>query len=179
MRGSETVVATSRAVDACRGCTRRPHLTVLSHEEVTTQPISCTQKMFLIGWSCAATCVAWLVARSQILAVLSQLPVYTLEPSLAHEAHRIGPSCEIAAFGTALPFCCISQQRIWLSHDPAARWLATGDQATHEIPSVAAFCTSASADSHVASCAVKTRENLRRRGCRVGCGSSALLGVGT
>eukprot|EP00327_Prymnesium_parvum_P045736 CAMPEP_0205865414 /NCGR_PEP_ID=MMETSP1083-20121108/7874_1 /ASSEMBLY_ACC=CAM_ASM_000430 /TAXON_ID=97485 /ORGANISM="Prymnesium parvum, Strain Texoma1" /LENGTH=234 /DNA_ID=CAMNT_0053227351 /DNA_START=252 /DNA_END=954 /DNA_ORIENTATION=+ len=46
------------------------YLTVRSHEEVTRQFISCTQKRFFTGCSCAATCVACDVARSHTLAVL-------------------------------------------------------------------------------------------------------------
>ena len=53
----------------------------------------------------------------------------------------------MAAFGTAAPFACTSQQRIWLSHDPAANRFEAGLQATQEMPSVAALCTSTSADN--------------------------------
>ena len=45
-------------------------------------------------------------------AVLSQLPVNTRAPSLLHAQHITGASCEMAAFGTALPSGCTSQQRI-------------------------------------------------------------------
>jgi hypothetical protein len=56
----------------------------------------------------------------------------------------MGASCDMAAFGTADPFVCTSQHRIWLSHEPAATKLEAGLQAMHEMPSVAAFGTSTS-----------------------------------
>lgn len=77
------------------------YLIVLSHDDVTIMLISDTQKMFLIGASCAATCVWLLDARSHTLAVLSQLPVKTRAPSELQAAQSTGPSCEVAALGTA------------------------------------------------------------------------------
>ena len=77
------------------------YLIVLSHDDVTIMLISDTQKIFLTGASCAATCVWLLDARSHTFAVLSQLPVKTRAPSELQAAQSTGASCEVAALGTA------------------------------------------------------------------------------
>ena len=63
------------------------YLTVLSHDDVTTQFISCTQKIFLIGASCAATCRTAATSPSKRDST-TLISVSTLPSTRSHHHHH-------------------------------------------------------------------------------------------
>ena len=65
-------------------------------------------------------------------------------PSADHAVQSTGWSCCVAALGRLVPLGCTSQQRTWLSHEPATSRLATGENARLETPSEGGDVTSKS-----------------------------------
>jgi len=70
--------------------------------------------------------------------------VNTVVPSALHAEQSTGCSCAVAALATAWPLADTSQQRTWLSHDVATRWLATGLNDRLLMPSLGGCGTSKS-----------------------------------
>ena len=75
---------------------------------------------------------------------LPPLPENTVAPSAAQAQHSTGWSWLVAALGTACPLGCTSQQRTWLSQEPAMSRLDVGEKARQETESVGGDGTSKS-----------------------------------
>ena len=81
---------------------------------------------------------------SSIRSASTVSPENTVVPSADHAVQSTGWSCCVAALGRLVPLGCTSQQRTWLSHEPATSRLATGENARLETPSEGGDVTSKS-----------------------------------
>lgn len=94
---------------------------VLSHDPVMRQEYIgvLIQLQVLTGASWAATCIVWLLARSQQWTSLLQDAMKTLLPWSFQHTSKIGMVIDCKALGTPWPLSSSSQQRTWKTLESA------------------------------------------------------------